>query len=126
MKTKFDPESTRGKPVPPSTAPAGERLAKVGSGLRKLIVSSAGFDTPPPGMGEKTVTSAAPTAVTSLAEISAWSSVLLTNVVGRSLPFQRTWEVAAKPVPLTLSVKAGDPAGMVSGRRLVIAGNGFF
>ena len=52
------------------------------------------LDVPPPGVGLKTVTAAVPVAVMSLARIWAWSCVLLTKVVVRSLAFHRTTEEA--------------------------------
>jgi len=62
---------------------------------------------------------------TSLAEMGVVSWVLLTKVVGRSDPFQRTAEVEMKFVPLTVRVKAAPPAVAPVGEIEVIAGTGF-
>ena len=55
------------------------------------------------------MTEAVPARRMSLAAIKAVSSVLLTNVVGRFAPFQRTVAPFVKFVPWTLSVKPGLP-----------------
>src|SRR5262245_62857420 len=79
---------------------------------------------PPPGVGEKTVTIAVPADVRSLAGITACNRVLLTNVVGRLAPFQRTVEELTKPLPLTLNVNPGPPTGPLEGDSEPIAGTG--
>src|SRR4029450_819121 len=61
----------------------------------------------------------------SLAGIAAFNCVSLTKLVVRSAPFQRTTEFETKPVPFTVSVKAGLPAPVKFGLRVVIAGTGF-
>ena len=59
-----------------------------------------------------TVMAAVPPVATSAARILALSCVLLTNVVTRFDPFQRTVdEPLTKPVPATVRVKAAPPAG---------------
>ena len=71
-----------------------------------------------------TVTCTAPAAVMSLAGIAACNCVLLPNVVIRSLPFQRTLELAIKPEPVTVSVNAPLPMAMFVGEMLLRTGNG--
>ncbi len=60
-------------------------------------------------------TFAVPIAATSVAGIAAVIELAETNVVVLSLPFQRTCELAVKPPPETVSVKAGTPAATVEG-----------
>src|SRR5512136_368207 len=60
----------------------------------------------------------------SAAGMLAVSRVLLTYVVARALPFQRTTEPLTKPVPLTVRVNAGPPTAALDGLRLVIVGAG--
>jgi hypothetical protein len=62
------------------------------------------FELPPLGAGLKTVTAAVPAAAISLAEIWAISPLMLPLLlVGRSLPFQRTTELATKLFPTTVN-----------------------
>ena len=49
---------------------------------------------------------------------------LLKTVVGRSLPFHRTTELATKFEPDTDKVKAGPPTGAQLGSRELIVGTG--
>src|SRR6185295_7429736 len=58
------------------------------------------------------------------AGIAAVSEALLTKVVGREAPFQRTSEAATKPVPVTVSVSAGPPAKAALGVNPEVAGAG--
>src|SRR5439155_15522678 len=97
----------------PATALVGEIELSVGAGL--LIVNVEAPEIPPPGVGLKTVTAAVPVAAMSLASTWAWSWVLLTKVVVRLVPFQRTTEVMAKFVPVAVSVKAAPPAAALVG-----------
>jgi hypothetical protein len=53
------------------------------------------------------------------------SWLLLTKVVGRSVPFHRTTEVATKFKPATNKVKACRPTGAPLGKRELIVGTGF-
>jgi hypothetical protein len=94
---------------------------RVGGGT---IVKSSDDDVPPPGGGVETETSADPTEATSLAAIAAVNCVLLTNVVGRALPFQFTTDEDAKPDPLTASVKPAAPATPLEGASEFTAGTG--
>ena len=69
----------------------------LGSGV---TVNVNGADTPPPGAGVATVTSAVPSAARSLAGIVAFNCVPLTNVVVRFAPFQRTTDVRHETAPI--------------------------
>src|SRR5581483_8606451 len=93
-----------------------------------MTVKFTSFDTPPPPLTEgglKTVTFEMPPCATSAAEICAVNCVALTNVVGRSPPFQRTTEPLIKPVPFTVSVIPAAPAKVAAGLMVVSAGTGF-
>ena len=61
----------------------------------------------------------------SLAGIAAVTWPAFTNVVVRAAPFQRTWEVATKLLPFTVSVNAAPPAAVLVGASDVSAGTGF-
>src|SRR6266478_6633870 len=80
-----------------------------------MIVRAIVLEAPPPGAGLNTVTWALPDVAMSLAGMAAVSWVLLTKVVGRSDPFQRTAELEMKFVPLTIRVKADPPPATVDG-----------
>src|SRR2546421_312042 len=67
-----------------------------------------------------------PVDATSEAGMEAVSRVLLTKVVGRLEPFQRTMAPLANPVPLTVKVKPVPPPGAMdklAGLKLVTAGD---
>src|SRR5438132_54065 len=74
--------------------------------------------------GLRTVTCTEPAFPMSLAGMAAVSRVALTNVVVRALLFQRTLAPETKPVPSTVSVKAGPPAVAVLGVSVVMVGAG--
>lgn len=61
----------------------------------------------------------------SVAGISARSSVALTKLVMRLLPFHRTADAAMKFVPLTVSVNGVPPGATIAGDTDVIVGAGF-
>src|SRR5262249_45509646 len=88
------------------------------------MVKEAPADVPPPGAGEKTVTSAVPADARSAAPIAACSWLPLTNVVVRSAPFQRTTELDTNPEPFTVSVSPGPPAVAEFGEIELIIGAG--
>src|SRR5437667_10955620 len=88
------------------------------------MMTGSDVDVPPPGAGLKTVTVAKPPAAISADEIAAVSCVLLTYVVGRVVPFQRTREPGTKESPFTVSVNAGPPAAVLSGETEVTTGTG--
>ena len=72
-------------------------------------------DVPPPGAGVETEIASDPALATSLAGIAAVSVVADMNVVERGDPLTRTCDAATKPVPVTVRVNAGEPAGALVG-----------
>ena len=88
------------------------------------MVKLTELEFPPPGAALNTVTVADPAEAMSVAGIDAVSCVLLTNAVVRALPFQRTVELAMKPLPLTVNVNAAPPAAAAFGLTVVMAGAG--
>src|SRR5688500_18803466 len=67
------------------------RLVSMNAGTAPVLLTVNGraADAPPPGVGVKTLTCAAPPTAISLAGMAAMRSVELTNEVGRGAPFQR-------------------------------------
>jgi hypothetical protein len=120
--TKFVPVMVRVNPPLPATAVDGLIVVIVGDGF--VMVKVAMLDVPPPGAGLKTVTFAVPAVATSLAGMVAVSTVLETNPVVRSLPFQRTTELVTKFVPVMVRVNPPLPATAVAGLRVSIVGSG--
>jgi len=84
------------------------------------------MELPPAGPGLKTVMLATPLVARSLAGIWAVTNVLLTNSVGRSLPFQRTTDPDTKFEPPTAKVKAAPPSAAAWGDREPTVGMGLF
>jgi hypothetical protein len=107
----------------PTAALLGDSELSVGTGL--LMVNVLPAEVPPPGVGVNTVTEAVPAVAMSAAVICAWSWVLLTNVVARLLPFQRTTDVIAKFDPFAVRVKAAPPATLLVGAMELRVGAGF-
>src|SRR6266404_1726106 len=120
---KFVPVAIRGNPAPPAATLVGEIELSVGAGLL-LIVNVCALEAPPPGVGLKTVTGAVPAVATSFARICAWSWVLLTKVVVRLAPFQRTTDELLKFVPVAVSVNAPLPATALVGEIELSVGAG--
>ena len=121
--------SPAGRPVPlvsviVTLAPGATLVALTVSTGGGVAVNETAFETPPPGAGVLTVTADWPTDAMSVAPIDARNCVLLTKVVARGAPFQRTTLAATKPVPLTVSVNAGLAAGALAGVSEAIAGTG--
>src|SRR2546426_72256 len=110
------------KAAPPTCALVGDRLETVGTGL--LIENVNTPDVPPSGPDRTTVTDAVPTAARSAAGMAAVSRAVLTKVVVRVAPFQRTVDPFTNPVPLTVSVKAAPPTVALIGVSPVIVGMG--
>ena len=108
---KLAPVTIRVKALPPATLVLGARLVTVG-GDGLLIVKASALDVPPPGVGLKTVTLGVPALTKSVAGIVALNCVVLplTNVVVRTAPFQSTFEVLLKFVPVTVSIRSALPA----------------
>ena len=108
----------------PATALDGCKVVIVGTGFVPVMVNVTAFDVPPAGVGFVTVTGGVPTAATSPARIAAVNCVALTNVVTFALPLKFTTDVFRKFVPLTVRVKAPDPAAAVDGWSVVTVGTG--
>src|SRR4030095_13996896 len=121
--TKPVPVTVRVKPAPPTVAVLGDMLLTVGAGFGMDSVAAA--EAPPPGAGVKTVIAALPAVTMSVGGMEAVSSVALTKVVGRAVPFQRTMDEATKSAPLTVSVTPALPTVTLLGERLVTVGTGF-
>ena len=119
---KFVPVAVSVNAAPPAAALLGESELSVGTGL--LIVNVCALEAPPPGVGLKTVTGAVPGVAMSLARICTWSWVPLTNVVDRSLPFQRTTDEAMKFVPVAVRVNPAPPAAALGGEIELSVGAG--
>ena len=115
---KLEPFTVRVKLAPPACAVAGLRLLIAG-GAAAVIVKVDPFETTPPVF---TVMLAVPTARTRFALTVAVIDVVLTKAVGRVLPFHWTAELGPNPDPFTVRVKAGLPACIVEGFRLLITG----
>lgn len=109
------------EPLPAMTV-SGERLVRVGSGLR---TSKLRDHTPPPGVGFTTETERNAADATSTPRIAAVSCVLLTKVVARLEPFTWTTDAGTKLLPVRVIVNPPLPAITVSGERLVSFGAGF-
>src|SRR5882724_6152999 len=103
VETKPVPFTVRVNGGPPAATDVGLSAVVVGTGL--FTVKVCAFDVPPPGADVNTVTDAEPAVAMSAAAMVAVSWPAETNVVGRSTPFQRTVDVGAKLVPLTVRVK---------------------
>jgi hypothetical protein len=87
-----------------------------------VIVKVRAFEVLGPGF--KTVMLAVPVAAMLAAGMLAVSWELLTKVVVRFEPFHLTIELDTKPVPLTVKLRAGPPAGVEPGMRLFSIGSG--
>src|SRR5207249_2285835 len=110
-------------PPAPAVALLGASEATEGAGL--LMAKLRTLDVPPPGAALKTETPAEPTAARSATTIEALSWVLVTKLVTRSLPFQRTTDAGAKFEPLTVSVNAPPLSSPDDGESDVTEGAGF-
>jgi hypothetical protein len=115
---KLDPLAHNVKAGPVATAEVGVR--PVMTGPAAVMGNADALDDVPPGF--TTVMLTLPCVAIRLAVTAAVSCVALTSVVGSAVPFQSTVAPERKPVPLTVSVKAGPPAVAEVGLRLVITG----
>src|SRR2546423_4195855 len=104
----------------PAVAPVG--VSAVSPGAALLTVKACAAEAPPPGAGVTTVTCGVPAAATSAAATAAVICVALTKVVVRVAPFHLTVLPLTKPVPVTVSVKAGLPADVLVGDRAARGG----
>jgi energy-converting hydrogenase Eha subunit G len=123
--TKPLPFTVRVKAAPPAAALLGDNEVSLacGGGGGALAVKGRAFEAEAPGL--TTVTCAVPGVAMSLAGIAAVSPVLLTKVVVRFAPFQRTTAPDTKPLPFTVRVKAAPPAAALLGDNEVsVAGGG--
>src|SRR5438477_80722 len=118
------PVSVSVNPAPPAVALEGDSVVSVGPPALTGRLSAA--DVPPPGAAVVTVTLATPATARSVAGIAAVSWVALTKVVVRVAPFHLTVLPLTKPVPATVSVKAGPPTRALLGVRPVSVGAGLF
>jgi hypothetical protein len=112
----------------PAVALAGTIDVMAGAGLlvaAALMVKVAEFDVPPPGGGFVTVTDTDPLLAMAAAGIAAVSWFALTKVVVSAAPAKSTTEPLTKLLPLTVRVKAAEPAVALGGWRVVIVGAGF-
>jgi len=121
--TKPVPIRVNVKAAPPTAAEAGAIELSVGPETA-LIVNDRLPDVPPPGAGFVTVTVAVPAVAISAAVIAAVNCVALMKVVVLVAPLNFTTDVATKPVPLTVRVKAALPAVALIGEREVAVGAG--
>jgi hypothetical protein len=110
----------RVKAAPPVAALVGERVLVKGTGL--LIVKVSGLDSPPPGVGSKTVTAKLPAAAISVALIAVLNCVAPTKAVVLSRPLTRITKPLTNPVPLTVRLNPAPPAIAFDGERLLTLG----
>src|SRR5579871_662728 len=98
-------------------------LARTGVGLAGLVmVKGRALEATPSCL---TVTLAVPGWAMRAAGTAAVSWAAESWVVGRAVPFHSTRAPGSKPLPFTVSVKAGPPASAEFGERVVrVAGTG--
>src|SRR5687767_6968152 len=87
-------------------------------------MKGAALEVPPSGAGVNTVISFTWGVDKSAAGIVTLSLMLLTNVVGRFSPFQRTMEFGKKTPPKIPTVISGAPVNELPGEIAVICGAG--
>lgn len=118
---KLEPVTVRVKARPPAVAVEGARLEIVGV-AGAVMVKVTAFDGAPPGF--TTLTLAEPAAAMAVAGTCAVSWVAPTKVVASGEPFHCTVALETKPLPLTVSGKAGLPDAAEPGLREEMAGGG--
>ena len=120
---KFVPVTARVKAPLPAVKLAGWSAVTVGTGLGvgAMMVKLIAPDVPPFD-GFVTVTGTVPAVVTADAGMAAVSCVALTKAVVAAPPLKLTADPLTKFVPVTVSVKAEDPATIVAGCRTVTVG----
>ena len=111
--------------VPPCAA-AKARVDGVSeiTGALAVMVKLWATESPPPGPGLNTVTWAVPAVAMSLAKTEAFNWLLVTKVVARSLPLQRTTELEMKFEPLAFKVNPGPPTMALLGDTVENDGTG--
>src|SRR5205085_1259308 len=113
------------KAAPPAAVVDGESELTLGSGFGAAVIEKpTAVDVPPPGVGLNTVTCAVPAAAMSAPAMVAVNCPLFTNVVERSVPFQRTTAPDTKKNPFTVRVKPAPPAVAEDGDRALSPGRG--
>jgi len=90
--------------------------------MLKVVV----LETPPPGPGLKTLTSALPDCARSPIGIAVLRAELPKDVEGRSLPFHRMVVPATKPEPVMSNGTPGQPAGALVTDSEESTGTGLF
>jgi len=109
----------------PAVTLLGETLVSTGTGFPDVTCNGSEADVPPPGAGFTTSINSVPGTARAAAGIVAVTWVALTNVVVALLPLNWTVQVLTKPVPVTVRMRSGLPAGIEDGERRVITGSGF-
>jgi hypothetical protein len=102
----------------------GEIAVMTAAGLFTSNVAAA--EVPPPGAGFCTTIGLAELPVRSAAGSVTFTSVPLTNVVARVVPFQVITDDGSNPDPLISNTVSPDPAKMLVGLILLIIGVGLF
>ena len=106
------------------TGPDPPLILSVGGADGAVTVKLTVPEVPPPGVGVDTEIASEPALATSLAGIAAVSVVADMKVVVRGDPLTRTCDAATNPVPVTVRVKAGEPALVLVGEIPLTAGIG--
>ena len=112
--------------MPPAVAEDGLRVVRVGTGLVAITVKLTALEVPPPGVGLKTVMGKVPAEAISAVAMVAVSCVVLTKLVGRSAPFQRTTEPLMKLLPFAVRVKPAPEQARSMARSQLSTGTGLF
>ena len=120
VERKFDPFTESVNEASPTVIEHGEIELIIGIGL--ITVKFCELDVPPPGRGLKTVIENGPAVVRFAAGTDALICVVLTNVVIRSVLFQRTLEVETKFDPVRLRMKVLLPTKVEVGE--IVFSNG--
>src|SRR5262245_20864565 len=131
---KLEPVAVRVKAAPPAEAVVGLMLERIGAGVTDAVVLGAAmlaltlFDAHTAfahGAGFVTTTARVPWLATSVACTAILICVAESTVTVRAWPPTAAVAPVAKPVPVTVSVKAALPAVTLAGLTLVMVGVGF-
>src|SRR5207247_7684641 len=102
-------------PGPPASISPGLKLEIEGTGLPGGVIGKVRtLEGPPPGAGLVTPIVAVASEAMPPAGTDAASSEAETKVVFWFTPFQRTAELGTNLLPITVSTKAGAPAGRLA------------